>query len=210
MFLLPTVFYRLRNLFKTKENSKTVYLTFDDGPSKEYTLKLLKLLRRYGVKATFFLIGEFALENKDIINEMARDGHTIGFHGMTHTNQIPKGYSKCKYEFEKGTAAFKTLGLGATFYRPTWGCFGIFTSYFADIYGYSIALWDVMVGDWKNKDSKVIKDELLSKVKGGEVVCLHDGRGEEGAPGNMIEALEDAIPNLLKRGFVFERLEYGR
>lgn len=210
VLLVPTAYYRLKNLFKRKEKSQTVYLTFDDGPSKEYTQKLLSLLRRYGIKATFFVIGETALENKEIISEMVRDGHTIGFHGMTHTNQILKGYSKCKREFEEGIAVFKSMELGPTLYRPTWGCFGVFTSYFADIYGFSVLLWDIMIGDWKKKDSRVLKDDLINKVKGGEVICLHDGRGEEGAPGKMIEALEVAIPNLLKRGFKFEGLEYGR
>lgn len=206
--VIPTIWYRLGNILKKKSKDKVVYLTFDDGPSKEYTNELLDLLSKYNIKATFFVLGEFAKESPSIINRMVNEGHEIGIHAQNHQNQMFRGYKFIKNEFEESSKILKELGVNVRYFRPPWGCFGLFTGYFAKQHGYSIMLWDVMAGDWSAKNtSGDIRDILLKKIKGKKIVCLHDGRGEDGAPARTIEALRQVIPTLQKGGYEFKKGE---
>lgn len=190
------------------KKNKNLYLTFDDGPSEEYTNKLLDLLIKYKVEATFFVVGEFAKNNPEIIRRMKKNNFDIGLHSLCHKNQIINMYRSSKKDFDESINILNDLWIKVEFYRPPWGCFSVFTLYFMKKYNLKGVLWSVMADDWKgNTTAKIIEEKLLKRVKNGSVICLHDGRGKNNAPIRTIEALEKFIPEMLDQGYVFKKLK---
>ena len=206
----PTLFYKItkRNPPKNTNDKNSILLTFDDGPSKAYTNKLLDLLRTYNIQATFFVVAKQAEKQPEIIERIVRDGHTLGLHSLEHKNALIKGYLYTKYDFQESIRTIKKLGYDVTYYRPPWGHLNLFTLYYIKKYGLKLVLWNTMVGDWsKNTSVYDIKNRLLNKTKDKSVICLHDGRGSEGAPIRTIEALYTAIPELIDKGFTFKDIK---
>ena len=150
------------------ERTKTIYLTFDDGPSTEYTESLLDLLDEYQIKAAFFVVAEAAEQNPDLIR----------------------------------------LGVTPIYYRPPWGHVNLATLRLIRRLRLKKVLWHVMVQDWKEDTSREeIQYKLLKRTGRGDIICLHDGRGSDGAPGRMLAALADTIPVWLEEGWQFKRLD---
>lgn len=206
----PTLFYKItkRNPPKNTNDKNSILLTFDDGPSKEYTNKLLDLLKTYNIQATFFVVARQAEKQPEIIKRIVRDGHTLGLHSLEHKNALIKGYLYTKHDFEESIRTIKKLGYDVTYYRPPWGHVNLFTLYYIKKYGLKLVLWNTMVGDWsKNISAYDIKNRLLNKTKDKSVICLHDGRGSEGAPIRTIEALYTVIPELIDKGFTFKDIK---
>lgn len=206
------MFYRRwnRNL-KEKRKEKgieNIYLTFDDGVHEKYTRELLELLKNYNIKATFFVVAEFAKENAHIIKVMKEDGHTIGLHSLEHKNEIFQSPRGIKGDFSESMGILKELGVNPKFFRPPWGHFSLPAIKEIKKLSFKIVLWNVIVGDWKaDITAKTIADKLLCETEKGDIICLHDGRGKNEAPRRTIEALKIVIPIWKDRGFTFETVE---
>ena len=97
------------NISDMKGTIPRVALTFDDGPSTKYTEKLLKGLKKRGVKATFFLTGERISYSEKIVKRMKKDGHVIGNHTYTHIDLAKTGYNEAKKEIEDTNNAIKEI-----------------------------------------------------------------------------------------------------
>lgn len=183
---------------------KRLYLTFDDGPSPEYTMELLDLLESYHIRASFFVVGRFAEENPQIIRHMADKGHLVGLHSLEHISAYlqPPGYRR--RDFEDSIEILKGLGITPRFYRPPWGHTRGFTRKLAAKYGLKLIYWDVMAEDWKGGvTAEEIAGKLRKRTAPGHIICLHDGRGKKGAPGRTIEALRQVLPSWLQEGYQF-------
>lgn len=202
--IIPTVKYKVYHKRKKTISNDKLYLTFDDGPHPVYTAKLMDLLERYNVKASFFVVGEFAKNNPDIINRMKNDGHLICMHSLKHKN----GFFQCpidtKLDFEKSIKILEELNVQTKFFRPPWGHFNLATHSIMKEKNIQPLLWDVMVQDWKsNTNSIEIIEKLSERAKAGDIICLHDGRGKNEAPLKTIQALEVMIPVWLSKGYSF-------
>ncbi len=206
--LIPSLWFKVMYKIKRKENDKIIYLTFDDGPSSKYTNKLLDVLKKYNIKASFFCVASFALENKDIIKRIEKDGHIIGLHSLKHENAYLMDIFKTNKDFKNSLKIMKDLGLNIKYFRPPWGDLNLASLFNIRKYHFKLILWHVMAEDWK-KDTTAfdIEVKLLQRIKGGDIVCLHDGRGKNNAPLITIEALDKAIPILLGKGFVFQTVD---
>lgn len=208
--IMPTYLYKFQHKLRTenKINKKVLYLTFDDGPDEKYTSHLLDLLKKYNVKATFFMVATFAKENPIIVNRVKEEGHLIGIHSFEHKNALFQSKSYTSYDFEQSVKIMKELGVNLKYYRPPWGHFNIFTNYEMKKHNLDKVLWDVMAQDWRgNTTADKICDKLLRRSKNGSIICLHDGRGENDAPLRTIKALEKAIPIWKKEGYKFLTME---
>lgn len=208
--IMPTYLYKFQHRLtkKNKINKKVLYLTFDDGPDEKYTSYLLDLLKKYNVKATFFMVATFAKENPIIVNRVKEEGHLIGLHSFEHKNALFQSKSYTSYDFEQSVKIMKELGVNVKYYRPPWGHFNIFTNHEVKNYNLDKVLWDVMAQDWEgNITADDICDKLLRRSKNGSIICLHDGRGENDAPLRTIKALEKTIPIWKKEGYKFLTME---
>lgn len=187
---------------------KRLYLTFDDGPSRTHTTQLLCLLRQYQIKASFFVVAEFAGENPDLIAWMEEEGHLVGIHSVCHQNALFRGRRFVRLDMKQSIETMEDMGCKVRYYRPPWGHLNLWTLFFLRYWNLKLILWDVMAQDWSARETaSSIQDKLLERVFPGAVVCLHDGRGSAGAPGRTVEALRMSIPILLEQGYSFERVD---
>ncbi len=197
-----------RRRVKKGSAGKRLYLTFDDGPSRAYTGQLLCLLKQYRIKASFFVVAKFARENPDLIEWMEEEGHLVGIHSVQHKNALFRGRRFIRTDFKESVETLEGMGLRVSYYRPPWGHLNLWTLYFIRNWNLKLILWDVMANDWSAKETaESIGEKILSRVFPGAVLCLHDGRGKDGAPGRTIEALKESIPLLLEQGYSFERMD---
>lgn len=190
------------------KEKKIIYLTFDDGPSGLYTEELLTLLDKENVKATFFVVGEFAAENPHIIRRMQREGHVIGLHSNRHINAAFQGPKTTLADWQAADENLKQLGVDAKYCRPPWGQFNLWTEKFFKENKKEPVLWDVMVEDWRgNTTAEEIAEKLMRRTGPDSIVCLHDGRGRNSAPARTIEALRIAIPFWKEEGYRFATID---
>lgn len=210
--VIPTIIYRIRNKKDQKlrecAKSKDLYLTFDDGVDKKYTMEVLKVLKEFEISATFFVVASFAAENPKIVARMKEDGHLIGFHSLNHENEILQMPLKVKKDFIKGIDILKKLGVKVKYFRPPWGHFSLAGIKEIKKFNLKIVLWDVIVQDWEaDTDAETIAKKLLDKTTKGNIICLHDGRGKNEAPKRTIEALKIVLPIWKSQGYIFKTVE---
>lgn len=190
-----------------------IMLTFDDGPDPAYTGRLLDLLDSYGIKAAFFTVGSFASANPKLIRRMKDGGHTVGLHSYSHRSAYLMSAAQTRRDLSMSAAAVMRLGINPRFYRPPWGHTTPALQQAASNLGIMPVFWSVMAQDWQaDLDSDEIASRLLCRTVPGSIICLHDGRGKNCAPGRTIAALEKVLPIWLKDGYRFVTPEevYGR
>lgn len=211
LFLLYSFFPSYRNkqrfFHKEKSSGNTIYLTFDDGPS-QYTEKLLQLLKRYEIKATFFCVANFAKEYPNMIQKMKNAGHLIALHSLKHKNAMLQGIGETKKDLEESLKIMKKLNVPIQYYRPPWGDSNWYLLKKLKEKNIACILWNVMAEDWEaNTTENEIAEKLLKRVNPGDIICLHDGRGRNEAPKRTILALEKVIPIFLEKGFQFKTID---
>jgi peptidoglycan-N-acetylglucosamine deacetylase len=181
-----------------KAGSKQIALTFDDGPNDPHTLNLLELLAKHNIPATFFLIGEYARKRPDIVTAIARQGHVIGNHTFTHplltflpAAQIREEIMRCR------DAINNAIGEHSNLFRPPWGSRrpGVFA--LVRRLGFEPIMWNISGKDWKSPSVEFIEREVTKKIRGGDVVLLHDGR--HGAFGSDRSKTVAAVERLISR-----------
>jgi peptidoglycan/xylan/chitin deacetylase (PgdA/CDA1 family) len=190
---------------------KIVALTFDDGPNGKYTREVLDILDQEGIKATFFLIGKNVEAYPDIAMEIVEHGHTIGNHTYTHPWLLPLEKNKSiRDEVDKAEIAIhNATGVWAKIFRPPHGLRSLWMDEAIRKEGYTIYTWDDMTTDYKKEtDDKKIARNILSKVRPGSIIVLHDGVNLVHGINreNMIEALPIIIDELKHDGYEFVTL----
>ncbi|MEE0741757.1 MAG: polysaccharide deacetylase family protein [Emergencia sp.] len=205
---LPSMAGKAIHKIKRKKETEYLYLTFDDGPDSVYTEKLLDLLAEYQIKATFFVVGAFAKESPHIIQRMQAEGHLIGLHSLSHKSAMIQSPWYTENEFAANLSILKELGVQTEYYRPPWGHVNLWTLRCLKKYRLKKVLWDVMAQDWQEEISEEeIQYRLLKRTGGGDIICLHDGRGKNEAPARMLAALEKTLPIWLEEGYQFKRID---
>lgn len=157
--------------------SRQLALTFDDGPNDPHTLRLLDVLAKHEVKATFFMIGRFVAERPEIARAVAQAGHAIGNHTYTHPNLFFVSGSHLARELDECEKALAdAVGEHARLFRPPWGFRRPATLRAAARRGLATVMWSVSAQDWKLKTAEAIEQVAAAQITGGEVILLHDGR----------------------------------
>jgi peptidoglycan/xylan/chitin deacetylase (PgdA/CDA1 family) len=193
--ILPTVLIRVCGWKITKKiKANGIALTFDDGPSSEFTEPLLDLLKKYGVKATFFVVGAHAKRNPEIMKRMHQEGHTIGIHHYNHISNWLLSPFQLKKQLKLTEKTIQEYTKEkVVFYRPPWGHFNLFTLILSK--KYKVIMWSAIFGDWKVEKCKTsLLDQLRRSTEPGTILLLHDcgetwGADQE-APKYMMENLE--------------------
>ena len=174
---------------------KLLALTFDDGPRRSTTSKLLEGLDQRGVQATFFLIGKQIEGNEDLILQMAEGGHQIGVHTFDHVEL--KGLSRREFDLQVGRTRALISGLvgeGNYWLRPP---YGLMDSEAKSWCGGPVILWSVDPEDWKELDADRVTQRILENVEDGDVILLHD------IYPTSVEAAIRIVDELHRRGFLF-------
>jgi peptidoglycan/xylan/chitin deacetylase (PgdA/CDA1 family) len=181
---------------------KVVALTFDDGPWPHSTDRILAILRRFHVRATFFMVGTQVESYPGIVRRVAAGGHEIGNHSFDH----PDGFASLEdghiaEEMAQTIAELADLGAVPTAFRPPGGSYDDGVVEEARSQGMRVVLWDVDPRDWvSGVPAKLIASSVLRKVQPGSIVLLHDGGGDAA---HTIKALPDVIRKLRHRGYRF-------
>ncbi len=171
---------------------KAVYLTFDDGPIPEVTPKVLAILDKYGVKATFFMVGENIDKHPDVFDQVVQAGHAIGNHTYNHM----KGWrvSTAKYianvqKFPKETKLF----------RPPYGRTWLWQRRAVKRLGYEIYLWDVLTRDYNPcRTPEAMLKQIQRQTRPGSIINFHDSvKSNE----RMLAVLPLAIEWLQSQGY---------
>lgn len=128
---------------------RRLFLSFDDGPSPNYTDTLLDLLAVHQIRASFFVVAKSAEKNPRIMKKMRCAGHLIGLHSAAHVSAYLMTPAFAARDFQKSLTILHDLGISTRFYRPPWGHTTRHTRELAEKYRLQIVRWDVMAGDWK-------------------------------------------------------------
>jgi peptidoglycan/xylan/chitin deacetylase (PgdA/CDA1 family) len=157
-------------------------LTFDDGPNPIWTPRLLDVLSRRDVRATFFLVGSRAQAEPSLVRQIAAAGHLIGNHSWSHLNLALASYAHIEEQIYRTTETLEQIsGAPILFFRPPYGARRPATLRIARRLGLSPVLWNAMTSDWKNPSADSIALRLQSKIdrlyhRGQAAnIVLHDG-----------------------------------
>ncbi len=183
--------------------ANVVALTFDDGPVSPYTEQILAILDRYGVKASFFCIGENVESHPELARAIVDRGHTIGSHTATHRNLLLAGAGEIRRELEGGQESIRSAtGKTPVFFRCPRGYKNPLVALAVRrlgirLTGYSYPIWDV-----ENPPPEELVDRVLRRVRGGDIIVMHDGYppARPGGRESLIRALPLIIEGLLERG----------
>lgn len=172
-----------------------ISLTFDDGLHPEFTPKVLKLLKQFNAKATFFLIGKNIEDHSELLKEMIQQGHTIGNHTYSHSNNF--GFLKTKEVIsdlqQTHTVVEKLVDLKMNLYRPAFGVTNPRISRAVQKLNLTTIGWSIRSMDTTKISKEKILKKITNNIKKGDVVLLHDTSDK------TIEVLEQLLVFLEKR-----------
>ena len=159
-----------------KINKNVIALTFDDGPNKEFTPKVLTLLKKYNANATFFVIGDNVHKHPDLLKKINKEGHLIGNHSYYHQNSF--GFLSTKKvmdELEKTNRIIeKNINLKMKFFRPPFGVTNPNIAKAVKNLNLHTFGWSIRSLDTIAKDPEKVYQKIISKIKKGDILLMHD------------------------------------
>ena len=174
--LAPTGQWFGRAFCRGRRGSKQIALTFDDGPNDPHTFHLLDVLSRHNVPATFFLIGRYVRQRPDIAAEIAKRKHAIGNHTFTHPLLTFQSASGIRNEINQCREAIHdAVGEHSNLFRPPWGGRRPAVFRIGRQLGLEPVMWNITGHDWNAPSPEHIEQKVGPKIRGGDVVLLHDG-----------------------------------
>ena len=177
------------------EGQKLIALTFDDGPRRSTTTRLLDGLAERGVKATFFLIGAQVEHNEDLIRRMDAEGHQIGIHTYDHVSLT--GLSKADFDAQVAVTRQKLmdiLGHNDFLLRPPYGMLDESVKRWA---GCPIILWSIDPEDWRDQNTRRVAAEVVAEARDGGIILMHDIFPES------VDAALEIVDALHAQGYLF-------
>ncbi len=170
-----------------------IAITFDDGPSAEYTEPVLDVLEEKGVKATFFIMGKCIEGNEDILRRMSAEGHLIGNHTFHHVNLTELSEKEACEELTTTASLIKELtGQSVEFVRPPFGAWSDKAECVTDMIP---VLWTIDTLDWCYQSAPKSLAKVVGKVKENDIILMHDQYPE------TVEALAMIIDYLQSEGY---------
>ena len=191
--MAPTGQWHGRTFARGMRGTKQIALTYDDGPNDLHTLKLLDVLAKHGVRATFFMIGRYVRQRPDIARAVAQAGHVIGNHTFTHPLLIFKSAAQIRAELVDCHQALQdAIGKHSNLFRPP--------------------MWNVTGYDWNAPPAAVIENKIARQMCGGDVVLLHDGghRALGADRAQTVIATDNLIWRYRDQGYEFVTVEEMR
>lgn len=175
-----------------------IALTIDDGPDPEVTPKVLNLLERYGVLATFFCIGDRAAQHPDLCREIARRGHCVENHSQRHRHSFSLlGPAGLAHELHAAQVTLTGItGEAPLFFRAPAGLRNPFLDPVLTHFGLRLTSWSARGYDTRVGDIELVKSRLLKKLRAGAILLMHDGNAARTAGGQPV--ILEVLPDLLE------------
>ncbi|MFF2448464.1 delta-lactam-biosynthetic de-N-acetylase [Neobacillus sp. NPDC058068] len=191
--------------YKGDPNSKTLYLTFDSGYENGYTPKILKVLKKEKVPATFFVTGHFLNSQPELVIQMVKEGHIIGNHSWHHPDFTAVSNERIREELNRVKLRTKELTgqKKMKYLRPPRGVFSERTMQIAKDEGFTHVFWSLAFVDWnvnQQRGWQYSYDNIMRQIHPGCVLLLHSVSKDNA------DALEKAIQDLKKKGYKFKSL----
>ncbi|MGW0904644.1 polysaccharide deacetylase family protein [Streptomyces sp. NPDC002853] len=194
---LPRV--RKAPILRMDGQGRSMFLTFDDGPDPRYTPGILSTLRKYDVRATFFVCGEMAVDNKDLLRQMADDGHLIGNHTWTHPLLPKMSRSAMREEIERTCEVVEeAVGEPPAWFRAPYGAWNRNAFQLGADLGMEPLAWTVDTLDWTEPGTGTIIRRVRAGAGPGVVVLSHDAGGDRS---QSVAALRTYLPELIDGGY---------
>lgn len=180
---------------------KKIALTFDDGPHPARTAEILDILDKYGIKATFFVIGENVALYPELIEREIAEGHEIGNHTTNHKSLLKANSDEISREIgDLSRTLDEEFGYKIKLIRPPGGQFNEQLTKYAEENGYKVILWSVDTRDWAHTAVSDIYSNVIKNTGDGAIILFHDYvSGKSPTP----DALRKIIPKLLDEGYEF-------
>ena len=176
-----------------------IAITFDDGPHPRNTPRLLDMLAKRNIKATFYVIGRSVDLHPGVLRRTVAEGHEIGNHSHTHRLLSKLGDTEVRKEMQRcQDAVGRAAGVRPRTMRPPYG--GLLQrqrQLIHDEFDYPTILWSVDPLDWKRPGPSVVASRILSATTAGGIVLAHDLHSQ------TVDAMPATLDGLLKRGFKF-------
>lgn len=174
-------------------------LTFDDGPHPVFTPQILDLCERYQLRATFFLLGQHAVDQRDLVARMVATGHAIGNHTFSHI-RMPQ-----TRRWQRWRELWRTQQVLAPYrvrlFRPPYGGQSYGSRFDAFLFGYEVVGWTFHIEDWLAQPAAQLAARLVDQVRPGSIILLHDHLANPRDPQaadrtSLVSALAMALPEL--------------
>lgn len=178
---------------KIDKSKKLIAFTFDDGPMKGRTERVLKALEKEDFRATFFMLGQNAQAYPDVVEKVYKSGNEVAGHSWDHPLLTRLSSEQIKNQQDKMNAAlFKACGSKAAIFRPPYGGFNDNVKKNIDA---PLILWNIDTLDWKTKSAPATEKAILDKAQDGDIVLMHDIHEP------TVQAVEHVLPILKQRGY---------
>lgn len=204
----PRLSFFLPIVSKGAKNATAVALTFDDGPDPEVTPNVLELLQRHGLTATFFVTGARAERHPELIEAILAHGHSLGNHSYSHDPFLMlKGRKTLRHEVGAAQGALKRFSIVPLAFRPP---VGITNSRLWRVLleeGMFCVNFSCRAGDMGNRRISQLAARLLSKVRPGDIVLLHDVKPPKGDTSALLEEFSKFFDGLAAKGLEVVALE---
>lgn len=185
-----------REVFSQPGGPQRVALTFDDGPSRENTPRVLRALRRADAHATFFVLGDRAERMPDLLDAVHEAGHEIGNHGFSHTSMRSLWKSQIRDEVCRTHRAVESAtGRAPTLLRPPFGRYAPSAVPLVGGLGYDLVLWSVDANDWQKQEPAAMARSVVRAARPGSIILMHDREARS------VDALPMILAGLKQRGF---------
>ncbi|MFC7679136.1 polysaccharide deacetylase family protein [Paenibacillus sp. GCM10028914] len=186
------------NLAPLDPKGKYVALTFDDGPHPKVTPRVLKTLKKYDAKATFFMLGVQVEYYPKMAKKVAAAGHEIGNHSESHPNLANMNLNEVRKEITKASDRIESAtGAKPTLFRPPYGAINDAVRKVVKEQKTPIILWSVDSLDWKSKNAQAVNKEVMKNVRPGSIILMHDIHS------STADALPQLLESLKKQGYQF-------
>jgi peptidoglycan/xylan/chitin deacetylase (PgdA/CDA1 family) len=159
--------------------SGTIALTFDDGPDRVWTPRILAALERRGARATFFVQARRAVEQRGVIDEVLAAGNEVGFHCLDHVRHSQRSWKGVGSDLELGLEMLGRIGVRPRAWRAPWGIETDATRLLAAETGLRLWGWNVDTHDWRGDEVRRMFGALEAQggLRAGDVILMHDALG---------------------------------
>jgi peptidoglycan/xylan/chitin deacetylase (PgdA/CDA1 family) len=181
--------------------TKYVLLTFDDGPDPKYTPQILAILKQYDAEATFFEVGQNVVKHPALTKQIHEQGHSVQNHTWSHPDLRKLSWANLRSQVARTDQAIRAqTGYTPRCLRPPYGGVNTTVAKRLDSLDKVIRLWTVDSHDWERPGTSVIVKRVVTGVKDGSVVLMHDGGGNRS---QTVDALPTILKTLQAKGYGF-------